>query len=86
MPRISTFFGIVITMYWDDHNVPDFHAGYQGHKASIGIDPLAVLAGSLPPRTLGQVVEWAALHREELLPDWDLVRAHRVPVPIPPLA
>jgi len=86
MPRISTFFGIVITMYWDDHTTPHFHARYQGHKASIGIEPLTVLAGSLPPRTLGQVMEWASIHQEELLADWDLVKSHGVPFAIAPLA
>lgn len=86
MPRISTFFGIVITMYWDDHVLPHFHARYSGKTASIGIDPLSLLAGDLPPRVLGQVFEWAALHRDELLADWELVTTLKAPVPIPPLA
>ena len=44
------------------------------------------VTGTLPPRVLGQVFEWAALHQGELLADWDLVTAHQVPAPIPPLA
>jgi hypothetical protein len=28
MPEISRFFGIVIRMYFDDHNPPHFHAIY----------------------------------------------------------
>jgi len=86
MPRISTFFGIVITMYWDDHPLPHFHARYGSQSASIGIEPLTLLAGLLPPRVLGQVFEWAALHQGELLADWELVTDHEIPVPIPPLA
>jgi Domain of unknown function (DUF4160) len=86
MPRISSFFGIVIMMYFDDHPVPHFHARYGGQSASVGIDPLTLLAGRLPPRVLGQVVEWAALHQEELRADWAQVAAHQPPAPIPPLA
>jgi hypothetical protein len=85
MPRLSTFFGIVITMYFDDHPLPHFHARYGGESASIGIEPLSLLAGMLPPRALGQVFEWAALHQEELRADWALVEAHQPPKPIPPL-
>ena len=86
MPRISAFFGVVITMYWDDHSLPHFHARYGRQKASIGVDPLTLLAGDLPPRVLGQVFEWAALHQTELLADWKLVTERKSPVPIQPLA
>ena len=86
MPGISAFFGIVITMYFDDHPLPHFHARYGGESASVGIDPLTLLAGRLPARTLGQVFEWAALHQEELPADWALVTANQIPAPIPPLA
>ena len=85
VPRISAFLGIVIAMYFDDHPPPHFHALYSGEPVSIGIDPLTVLAGRLPPRVLGYVVEWAALHQEELLADWALVAANQPPNPIPPL-
>lgn len=43
-------------------------------KAEIAIETLAVIAGRLPPRVLGLVMEWAALHRSELMEDWDLAR------------
>jgi len=86
MPAISRFLGIVITMYSGDHPPPHFHARYGGQSVSIGIEPLTVLAGTLPPRVLGQVFEWAALHQGELLADWELVAAHQAPAPIPPLA
>jgi hypothetical protein len=85
MPRISSFFGIVITMYWDEHPLAHFHARYGHLKASVGIDPLTLLAGSLPPRALGQVFEWAALHQDELLSDWHLVTDLKAPLPIAPL-
>jgi hypothetical protein len=53
MPRISAFYGIVITMYWEtsgQHHAAHFHAAYGEHEASIGIEPLVVLDGSLPAR------------------------------------
>lgn len=70
MPEISRFFGIVIKMYWDDHNPPHFHAFYAGEQALIGITTLSLFAGRLAPRALGLVIEWANLHQEELLADW----------------
>ncbi len=86
MPEISRFFGIVITMFYNDHAPPHFHAHYGRNQALIGIRELAVLRGYLPPRALGLVMEWAALHREELLDDWELARALAPLKPIEPLA
>ena len=70
MPEICRFLGIVITMYHNDHVPPHFHARYAGHRASIDLASVAVLSGSLPPRALGLVVEWAKLHEAELREDW----------------
>ena len=74
MPEISRFFGIIISMYYNDHTPPHFHARYGDQKAIIGIDPVTVLQGRLSPRTFGLVTEWAALHHQELLEDWKLAR------------
>jgi len=62
MPEISRFFGIVIKMFFDDHNPPHFHAEYGGHVALIEIRNLSVFSGSLPPRVMGFVIEWARNH------------------------
>ena len=35
MPEISSFLGIRITMYYNDHNPPHFHAEYGGFKDHI---------------------------------------------------
>ena len=85
MPEISRFFGIVVRMFYDEHGVPHFHARYGRHLVSVSIDGLAVLSGSLPPRALGMVLEWAALHREELLENWNRMRRAQPPRPIAPL-
>ena len=65
MPEISRFFGIVIKMFFDDHNPPHFHAEYGGDLALIDIRTLAVFSGRLPPRVTGFVIEWATLHQKE---------------------
>lgn len=74
MPEVSRFFGISIRMYFDDHNPPHFHAIYGGAEVEVGIEPLSVLQGKVPRRALGMVLEWAALHQQELLVNWQ--RAH----------
>ena len=74
MREISRFYGIIIQMYFNDHNPPHFHAIYGGEEALIEINTLAVFAGTIPPRALGLVTEWASLHQEELRRDWERAR------------
>jgi len=85
LPEISRFFGIVIKMFSDDHNPPHFHAFYGEHEALIDISHLAIFAGSLPPRVLGLVIEWATLHQTELLDDWTRAKGLQSLVRIDPL-
>jgi hypothetical protein len=87
MPRISSFLGITIAMFWNerDHPVPHFHAEYAGDTASIGIDG-TLIAGSLPRRQLRLVKEWSALHREELLANWERARQDQPLERIEPLS
>ena len=85
MPEVSRFFGIVITMHFNDHPPPHFHARYGGRKAVVEIDSLAVLAGGLPPRVQGFVTEWGLRHASELRENWDRVQRDEAPHPIEPL-
>lgn len=85
MPEIARFFGIIITMYYDEHNPPHFHARYAGDKAAIEIASLRVLEGRLPSRVLGLVVEWASGHQEELMANWDAARIDKPLRKIQPL-
>jgi len=85
MPEISRFFGIVIAIFYDDHNPPHFHARYESFKAIIDINNLAIIEGKLPPRVYGLVAEWAAMHKEELLRNWELAREKKPLVSIEPL-
>jgi hypothetical protein len=74
MPELSRFLGIVISMYFDDHNPPHFHVRYNQHRALISIDRLSILEGNLPPRVVGLVMEWAGIHKNELLENWNMVQ------------
>jgi len=85
MPEISRFLGIVIGMFYLDHNPPHFHAYYGEHEVAIAIADGAVLWGSLPRRALGHVQEWRAAHVRELEEDWQRARAHQPLEPIAPL-
>ena len=85
MPTISAFYGILIKMFFNDHVSPHFHAEHAEFKATVDISNLQVLEGHLPRRALDLVLDWAELHREELLTDWDLCRAKESPKPIAPL-
>lgn len=71
MPTISMFYGIKIMMFFDEHNPPHFHAVYDDFRASIRINDLAIMNGSLPPKALGLIVEWASLHKNELAENWN---------------
>jgi hypothetical protein len=85
MPTISTFYGILIQMFWKDHAPPHFHALYAEDEALIDIRTLDVLEGRLARRALALVLEWAQEHRAELLEDWELCAHNQAPKQIRPL-
>ncbi len=85
VPRLSTFYGIVIWMYRPDHPPPHFHAQYGEDVAQIELGTLRVLAGSLPPRALRLVRQWARLHTDELAENWERAQQLEPLVPVEPL-
>ena len=85
MPEISRFYGIVIGMFYNDHAPPHLHVRYNEFKASIAIQNFELMEGSLPPKVLGMVVEWAAAHQSELENDWILAESQQQPQKIDPL-
>jgi hypothetical protein len=86
MPEICRFYGIIIAMFYNEHNPPHFHARYGSHKVVVDIHSLSVLEGRLPARALGMVIEWASQHQAELLENWDRARSEQVPHRIAPLS
>jgi hypothetical protein len=74
MPEISRFYGIVVFLFYDDHNPPHFHVQYGEYKAVIRINDFALMEGYLPPKAMGLVNEWATLHKSELHENWEFSR------------
>lgn len=85
MPEISRFFGMIVAMYYNDHPPPHFHVRYGDQKATIEIETLDILEGSLARRALNLVQEWASLHQDELRDDWERSRRQAPLVKIQPL-
>ena len=88
MPELSRFFGIIVRMYMEvgvPHSTPHFHAYYQNDVAVFGVNPVELIAGSLPRRQTRLVEAWAELHQTELLTDWERLQNGRLPIPIDPL-
>jgi len=85
MPEVSRFFGIVIGMYYDEHNPPHFHARYGRERVAVEISTLRVLEGDLPSRALGLVIEWASQHQDELMANWEAAKQDMPPAKIAPL-
>lgn len=72
MPEISLFYGIRVTMYYDDRNPPHFHAEYNWNKAIIEIDTARCIKGALLSRQLKLILAWCVLHQDELMQNWEL--------------
>jgi len=88
VPEIARFFGIIIRMYAEaggPHHRPHFHAYYQQEVAIYGLDPIDLIAGSLPQRQRRLVEAWAELHQDELRANWERLQEGRGPRKIEPL-
>ena len=88
MPELARFYGLIIRMYieaYAPHHTSHFHVYYQDEVAIYSIDPIELIAGSLPIRQKRLVEAWAELHQEELLADWELLQTGRLPKKITPL-
>lgn len=85
MPVISEFFGMIVSMYWDDHNPPHFHVRYGGDNAIFDIATGKKIKGKFSKRGEKLVSEWARLNKKELEKDWDLCVKKKKPLKIKPL-
>lgn len=84
MPEISRFLGIVIRMFYRDHAPAHFHAEYGDYEIAVEIET-GVVEGKFPKRALRAVLEWADLHKDDLLADWHLARLEQPLNAIEPL-
>jgi hypothetical protein len=85
VPQISAFYGIVIRLYWSDHQPPHFHAIYAEHEALVEIATGELIRGTLPARAMRLVREWQSLHGQELAEDWKRAQTQAPLLPIEPL-
>jgi Domain of unknown function (DUF4160) len=89
MPELSRFFGIIIRMYWEanaPHHKPHFHAYYQDDVVVYAINPIELIAGTIPRRQQRLIEAWAELHQQELAEDWERLQSGHRPLPIQPLS
>ena len=84
MPVVSMFLGIIITMYYNEHKPPHFHAKYQEHKAAFNFDG-EMTEGSMPPGKVKLIAAWAELHKDELAANWELAENGKDVYKIDPL-
>ena len=88
MPALSTFYGIIVYMYFMDnnqHNLPHIHVKYQGQEVIVSIPEGEVLEGSIPPSKMKLLRAWVEIHRDELVADWELAVSGEQPYKIEPL-
>ncbi len=72
MPIISMFFGIIIRLFFKEHNPPHIHAEYGDDTASFEIESGEVMVGGLPLRQTRYVQAWIEIHRDELIANWKI--------------
>jgi hypothetical protein len=82
MPTVASVSGVKILFYADEHPPPHFHARIAEFTAQIGIDPVQIMKGSLPPNKESGVLDWARAHRDELIDAWFEMEAGRKPAKI----
>lgn len=75
VPRISAFYGIVISMNWREHLPPHFHAVYGEFEAGVAIADGRILEGDLPPRARRMVRDWTNLRHDALMANWGRAEA-----------
>lgn len=85
MPIISTFFGIVIRIYFSDHNPPHLHAEYQEHEARFDIRTGEMVEGRLPRNQRAQIARWVAANQAALADNWERAYSDRPTFRIPGL-
>lgn len=84
MPRVSLFFGIIIGMYFDDHNPPHIHATYQDYEAAYDFDGNRI-GGEMARKQEKLIAAWIEIHKEDLLANWQLAKNGGDPLEIEPL-
>jgi len=85
MPAISIFFGIVIKMFYNDHEPAHFHAEYQGQRGKFSLSG-RMETGNIQSRTARRLIkQWAIAHQAEIKDNWRRMQDGQPLEQIPPL-
>ncbi len=76
MPEIARFYGIIVYMFFNDHEPPHFHVKYQDFEATINIEN-EIVRGEIPRRAIKLIFEWLDLHKDELMENWKLLEQRK---------
>ena len=68
MPVLSMFYGVIISMFYKDHNPPHIHIQYAEYKAIVDFNG-DILEGELPVKQRKLIEAWIVLHQDELYAD-----------------
>ncbi len=79
MPEIARFYGIIIKIYFNDHNPPYFHAYYGEYDGAFDIQTLEMIYGDLPKKAQELVREWAEQYREKIMEMWKTKKIEKLP-------
>jgi hypothetical protein len=88
MPVISMFYGLIVSLYFQDnrqHKSPHIHVKFQEEEAIFRIPDGNLLAGNLPSAKMKLVSAWIEIHQDELMADWELAVSGQHPYKIDPL-
>ena len=87
MPIVSQFYGIIISMYFNDidrHHLPHIHVQYADFRCSIDFDG-NILSGKLPNKQRKLVEAWIEIRHEDLITLWNLLQSGKGSFTIEPL-
>ena len=84
MAEIARFYGIIISMFGNEHNPPHFHIKY-GHYKAIYTMKNGIIKGEVPINVLKKVSEWVEIHNNELEKNWELLQSGETVNKIEPL-
>jgi len=79
MPTISTFYGISIKLFFNDHLPPHFHAIYSEYNGIFDLNTFEMIEGDLPPKAQTLVKEWAKIYGNEISKMWTEQKFFKLP-------
>ena len=84
MPVLTMFYGIIVSMFYKEHNPPHIHVQYAEHNAIFDFEG-NMIEGNIPVKQIKLVEAWIVLHVEELVANWQLAQEQQSMFRIDPL-